>query len=232
MEDERMENQVGRLISMLKDGKYWTERRDAAEGLAEVAKTALTAIEEVVKAEQDTDVRIACEQALNGVREHLAMEPAAVEPAPAAAEPSPASGPAAEETVPLAEIVQADIAGPNVEILETEGGYELVVAMESGRSQRLYVTEGRDETRGVDLIQVFTVCGPAHTGAFKWALEANSKLTHGAIALRTVSGREMFVVADSYPAAMVRREQVRDAVFAIAEVGDVIEKGLTRADNL
>ena len=98
--------------------------------------------------------------------------------------------------------------------------------------QKVYLAEGRDEKKGVGLIHIFTACGPAESRVFKWALQANSKLTHGAIGIRSLGGKEMLVISDTYVASTVRREQVRDAVFAIAETGDVIEKGLTRVDTL
>jgi hypothetical protein len=132
----------------------------------------------------------------------------------------------------LAEIVSSDIEGPGVTASETDDGYEIVIRLESGRFQKVYVAEGRDEKKGIGLIHVITRCGPAESRVFKWALEANSKLTHGAIGIRSLGGKEMLVVSDTYVASTVRREQIRDAVFAIAETGDVIEKGLTRVDTL
>jgi hypothetical protein len=139
---------------------------------------------------------------------------------------------AAGEQVSLAEIVSSHIEGPGVSASETDDGYEIVIRLESGRFQKVYIAQSRDEERDAGLIHIYTPCGPAASRAFKWALEANSKLTHGAIGIRSVAGEEMLVVSDTYVASTARGEQVRDAVFAIAETGDVIEKGLTRVDTL
>jgi|GEM_PF-2875350 len=243
---ETVETLINSLISTLEQGRIWTERRDVAEFFAETAKRIVTAIEDVIKSESDPDVQVACEQALNNVREHLKLAPIQVQAAPVAApEPAPMAAAdeqgtalepetedAAGEQVSVAEIVSSDIEGPGVSASETDDGYEIVIRLESGRFQKVYITEGRDEKRGVGLIHIFTPCGPAASRVFKWALEANSKLTHGAIGIRALAGKEMLVVSDTYVASTVRREQVRDAVFAIAETGDVIEKGLTRVDTL
>lgn len=240
---ETVETLIDGLISTLERGRVWTERRDVADFLAETAKRIVITIENVVKSDGDVDVLTACEQALNSVREHLKLTPiqvqaAAPEPAPVAVEPQqrmlePDMEEEAEESqVLLAEIVSSDVEGPGVTVSETDDGYEIVVRLESGRFQKVYLAEGRDEKRDVGLIHIFTPCGPAASRVFKWALEANSKLTHGAIGIRSLGGKEMLVISDTYVASTVRREQVRDAVFAIAETGDVIEKGLTRVDTL
>lgn len=230
---ETVETLIDGLISTLKEGRHWTERRDVADLLAETATRIVSSIEDVVKSEDDVDVQAACAQALNSVREHLKLAPiqvqaAAPEPAPVAAEPQEEAG----GRLCLAEIVSSDIEGPGVTASETDDGYEIVIRLESGRFQKVYVAEGRDEKKGIGLIHVITRCGPAESRVFKWALEANSKLTHGAIGIRSLGGKEMLVVSDTYVASTVRREQIRDAVFAIAETGDVIEKGLTRVDTL
>ncbi|MCK5557807.1 MAG: hypothetical protein KAJ01_05490, partial [Candidatus Hydrogenedentes bacterium] len=117
-------------------------------------------------------------------------------------------------------------------VAEADDGYELVVKLDSGRFQTVYVSEEHDEKQGLDFIRIFTPCAHANSSAFKWALETNGKLMHGAIGIRQVGGTEMFVIADTYPTAMVTRARVRDAVFAIAETGDAVEKGMTRADRL
>lgn len=235
---ETVETLIDGLISTLKEGRHWTERRDVADLLAETATRIVASIEDVIKSEDDVDVQAACAQALNSVREHLKLAPiqvqaAAPEPVPIAADDQEvALEPVAEERVSLAEIVSSDIEGPGVTASETDDGYEIVIRLESGRFQKVYIAEGRDEKRGIGLIHVITRCGPAESRVFKWALEANSKLTHGAIGIRSLGGKEMLVVSDTYVASTVRRAQIRDAVFAIAETGDVIEKGLTRVDTL
>jgi len=238
---ETAEASIGNLISTLKKGQVWTERRDVAQCLASVSQQIVKALEDVIKSEDDVDVRVACEQALNAVRGHLKLAPVQVQappapaPAPEAA-PTQAQAPEAEtapaEPVSLAEIVQADIERPGVTVSETEDGYEIVTRLESGRFQKVHLVRSRDESRDIDLIQIFTVCAPANERVFKWALEANCKLTHGALAMRTLGGKQMLIITDTYQAATVRREQIRDAVFAIADAGDVIEKGMTRVDTL
>jgi len=236
-EREALQELLTTLISELKEGEYWTERRDTAEFLAEAGKQIVAAIQDVAKNEEDADVRAACEQALNGVREFLTMQPARVEAPPPTAAPAatvldPESlGSAPKERVPLAVMVREDLAGPNVTVAETDDGYKLTMKMKDDRQQTVYVAEERDEKHDLDLIRIFTVCAPANSSAFKWALETNGKLTHGAIAIRRVSGKEVFVIVDTHPAEMVSREHVREAVFSIAEIGDTVEKGMTRADK-
>jgi hypothetical protein len=236
---ETVENSINGLISTLKKGQVWTERRDVAECLATVSQQIVKALEDVIKSEKDVDVRVACEQALNAVREHLKLAPIQVQAQPAPipeAAPTSAKAPEAEtapaQPVSLAEIVRADIERPGVTVSETEDGYEIVTRLESGRFQKVYLVRSRDESRDIDLIQIFTACAPANDRVFKWALEANCKLTHGALAMRTLSGKEMLIITDTCQAGTVTREQIRDAVFAIAEAGDVIEKGMTRVDTL
>ncbi len=236
-ERETLQDLLNTVISELKQGEYWTERRDTAEFLAEAAKQIMTAIQDVAKKEEDVDVRGVCEQALNGVREFLKLQPVRVEASPPTAAPAatvlaPESLAACKkERVSLADMVREDLAGPNVTVAETDDGYELIVTFEDGRQQTVYAAEERDEKHELDLIRIFTVCAPANSSAFKWALETNGKLTHGAIAIRRVGGKEVYVIVDTHPAEMVSREHVREAVFSIAEIGDTVEKGMTRADK-
>jgi hypothetical protein len=238
---ETLENSIHTLISTLKKGQVWTERRDIAECLATVSQQIVKALEDIIRSEKDVDVRVACEEALNTVREHLELAPIQVQAAPAPA-PAPEAAPtrakASEAGTPsaepasLEEIVHAEIEQPGVTVSDTDDGYEIVTRLESGRFQKVYLVRSRDESRDIDLLQIFTVCAPANSRVFKWALEANCKLTHGALAVRTVDAKEMLVITDTYQAGTVRREQLRDAVFAMAEAGDVIEKGMTRVDTL
>jgi hypothetical protein len=235
-ECETVQRLLDNLIAVLKSSSAWTERRDTAEFLAEIAKLIVIAIDGVVKSEGDVDIRIACEQALDGVRGHLALKPVPPEApqpkiAPILRPVQPEAEPAPGKRLSLAEMINSDVAGPNVSASQTQEGFDLLVRLSSGRFQKVHVVEKRGDKPGENLIYIFTPCCPADSRLFKWALESNCKLRHGAIGIRSVDDNEMFVISDTYPTATATGEQIRDAVLAIAEAGDFVEKGLTRVDR-
>jgi len=83
-----------------------------------------------------------------------------------------------------------------------------------------------------ELIRVFTYCGAESEEALEWALEANMKLSHCALALTHDEDNRRFVLTRCFLAEAARPEQVKAAVKEIAFYGDWIEKKLTGLDEL
>ena len=204
-----MSKEIKNAIAVLTNAKEtWVRRRDAVDFLGEVAHRALAALKRHLK-DSDVDVQLAVEKALERVD---------------------AKGEAPPETYSLQVLVHACEKKGARTVTKHEDGFVVDVRLREGRHQRVYVTpfERKD---GVRLVRVFTYCGEADPDSLRWALLANMKLTHGALALAKEEGEERFVLVDSYLADSVTPPQVKAAVKEIAFYGDWVEKIITRLDD-
>lgn len=107
--------------------------------------------------------------------------------------------------------------------------YEVWVYLPDGRSQCVRL-ESTPDGLNDRLLQIYSICCPADAGYYAEALQINSRISHGAIALRRVEGAEYFVVANSYPRATVDPEEIRRSVLEVALHADEVEHALTGED--
>ncbi len=205
---------IERAAAALHDTKAgWVTRRDGADALGQAAMRAIEALNAHAE-ERDVDVGRAVKEALGQVSGALAGIP-------------PTAG---EATHTLEELVRyCEKPGERSVVREGEE-YSIEVGLREGRQQVVYVTplKRRD---GVELIQIYTHCGPFDEGALKWALEANMKLAQSAIAVTQVDGEERFVLTNSYFASEATPAEVKASVKEIAFYGDWLEQKLTGRDD-
>lgn len=193
----------------------WVTRRDGAQLLGEVAVAALTVLYDH-RDEMDVDVRRTIEKALGEASAVLQ----GIKPQARAAEP-----------VPLEKLVQFCAKPGSREVNATDGGqYEILVSLREDRKQTVYVTPFKRKD-GVDLIRVFTYCGKVTRETMEWALKANMKLTHGALAVKHVDDEERFVLVNCFYASEVTQVEFKASVKEIAFYGDWVEKKLTGLDD-
>jgi eukaryotic-like serine/threonine-protein kinase len=146
----------------------------------------------------------------------------------------------ADELTEDLQAVMFQLRDPELLMQESLEGLDAVV--ESGRDRwrvllkvpgdrlqevRIEVTEGRRKQR---LLTVYSVCCPADSSHFEFALKLNAELTYGSLSVREVDGQPMFVMARAYPGGNVGPDEVRAAVHEIASQSDWVEQQLTQSD--
>ncbi len=108
--------------------------------------------------------------------------------------------------------------------------YRLELTLPDARRQVVFV-EPSSHAAGQRLLLLYSICCPAQPGYYEQALRLNSELPHGGLAIRTIDGREMFVMVDTYPRSTVDAEDVRKSVLELANRSDFVEKLLTSRDE-
>lgn len=110
-----------------------------------------------------------------------------------------------------------------------EDKYRLSLQLSNGRRQTLFVEPSRHAATE-RLLLISSICCPAEPAYYESALRLNSEILHGALAIREVDGKPMFVVVDTYPRATVDVEEIRRSVLEVAQRADAVEHLLTDAD--
>jgi len=209
-------------VDELKNGKFWTDRRDAADALTDGAVGTATTLKQMLD-DPDTDVRTACRQCFDRLRAAMDMpETRHAEPA-RAAEPCP-------ERPPLTEMIRDVGSQSGRSFRPYQGGHEIVCKTSTGRHQKVYVRPGQMDTSGRKIIQVFSTCAPADEHVFRWALETNTKLRLGALAVTKTGDRDMFVLMNTHLEDGLMPNELEADVLYIAETADWIEQQLTGGD--
>jgi hypothetical protein len=210
-----MFDEISKDAEVLSDSKVgWVNRRDAADHLGEAAKRALTALQSH-RQEPDVDVRMAVEKAI----QHGAGGLTGVTPA------------AAKHGYALQDLANA-CSKPGERSVRAHGeGYEIEVSLKTGRRQKVYLMP-HSRKDGVRLVRVYTYCGRPKPESLKWALQTNTKLTHGALALLGDGDEERLVLVDSYLMDEATPETIKRSVKESAFYGDWIESKLTGMDEL
>lgn len=204
-----MLQELERNIAALKDSSTaWIARRDAADFLGEVARRALTALK-AFKTDGDTDVRSAVLKALEeaGVR-------------------------TAEASSYTLDQLAAGCAKVNERRVAVHGtGYVVEVRLANGRHQLVYLLpETRKE--GEPVVRLITYCGKPSEEAYEWALQANMKFLHGALALEGEDDKARLVLTEMLALEAATPEQVKRSVKELAFYGDWMEQRLTGMDQL
>ncbi|QDT37293.1 serine/threonine protein kinase [Stratiformator vulcanicus] len=107
--------------------------------------------------------------------------------------------------------------------------YRIDVRLPNGRGQSVYLEPSPAEA-GERLLTIFSPCCDAEPQYFHEALKLNSEIPHGALAIRTIEGREMFCMIDNYPRATIDAEELRRSAMEVAQRADAVEKVLTGDD--
>jgi len=131
----------------------------------------------------------------------------------------------------LASLLREALGGAGVRWSGSGNHFEVVVHLETGRSQRVRV-EATQSGRLVDrLVRIYSVCAPLNPSFFRRALELNSVVPHGSIALENVDGVPHFVMVNAYPRGSCDAVSIRRSVLDIARWADHVEKTLTGRDE-
>lgn len=118
---------------------------------------------------------------------------------------------------------------PCVRLFRYNGYFEAVVTLPGGRQQRVFIDESKD-TLSERLVRFSSTCAPASSDHFERVLRMNSRIAHGALAIRNIGGVDQFVMVDSYPRGTLDPEEVRRTVWEVAVYADELERELTGDD--
>ncbi len=107
--------------------------------------------------------------------------------------------------------------------------YTLDLSLPDGRKQTIFI-ENTSQKSSEKLLLIYSICCAADPRHYEEALRMNADCAHGAISLRTIDGRDYFVMLNAYPRATVDPEEVRASVLEIGFRADEIERRLTGRD--
>ncbi|MDP6442927.1 MAG: protein kinase [Pirellulaceae bacterium] len=105
------------------------------------------------------------------------------------------------------------------------------VRLANGRMQTVRVEEAHGDLWSTPLVRIFSVCAPIEESYMRRALEMNSQMPHGALAVQDIDGAPHFVVINSYPRSTCDAEELRHSVSDIAAWADEVEQFLTGEDQ-
>ena len=209
-----MFEELNKLARCLQDSDAgWVNRRDAAQKLGDVASAALGALQKHA-AEMDLDVR----RVIDKVLEDASAALAGIEPARHLKEFS------------LKDLAEACAKGDERIVEKHEDGYAVKAQLKNGRHQVVYL-DNHKRKDGIELIRVFSKCGPAKEEALAWALQANMKISHGALAMSKSDGEDFLVMTNCYIAKLATPSEIKASVKEMAQYGDWIENKLTGLDE-
>jgi serine/threonine-protein kinase len=111
----------------------------------------------------------------------------------------------------------------------TGSRYLIEVWLAEGRRQRVFL-EPNSVAAGEHLLTIYSPCCPVETGFCIEALRLNAEIAHGALAIRSFEGQDMFCMLDNYPRATADPEEIRRSVLEVAHRADAVERLLTGLD--
>jgi hypothetical protein len=226
---ENMEAATNEAVNALKSGKFYTDRRDAADALAESAVSAANALRTMCD-DPDVDVSKTCHDNINRLRKTLDLpprhEPVRSQPVQTAAANSDDSGkkPSLDHMLKVAGSSADRMGRP------TSEGYEISCKISTGRQHKVTIRTGQKDKSGASMVQVYSVCAPAHQQMFRWALETNSGLLLGALVVIKLGGKDMFVLMNSHLEEGLDPHELEADISYIAETADWIEHQITGGD--
>ena len=137
---------------------------------------------------------------------------------------------------PPEEFDAAECIGQTGELLGVEPtgsgkSFRFKLSLSSGRSQKVDVYFGREDTAGDPLVVVYSECGPAVPKFYESVLRKNISIPSGAFAIRDVGGKPHFVMVDTMLAAMVTPSTLAKKIEHIGSRADMVEKALTKEDT-
>ncbi len=118
-----------------------------------------------------------------------------------------------------------------VEPARSGKSYEFTLSQDGGRSQKVAVYFGREDSDGGELVVIYSECGPATPKYYEAVLRKNLGIPAGAFAIRDVDGVPNFVIVDTMVAETVTPSALAKKIENIASRADIVEKSLTKQDE-
>jgi serine/threonine-protein kinase len=130
----------------------------------------------------------------------------------------------------LESLAREAVAETGVQLEGSGDQFVAKVPLEGGRFQRVCLEIADDSGSSDQVITLYSVCAPIDSRYFRRALELNSRIPHGSIAIQNVRGEPHFVMSNSYPRNTCDPEEIRRSLFTIAKYADEWEQRLTGRD--
>ncbi len=163
-------------------------------------------------------------------------------PQPAAAPSSAAAagtaGAAADPFADLAPVaadpqslVRATARAAGYTVAESAPAWQITVSLGSLRKQVVHVEFDKKDGEGHPIVAYWSVCGPASEKNAMALLRYNTKMLHGAFAVRTIAAHEMIVLQANHLAETLDSLEVGRVLSALAWQADKVEQKLGRDDK-
>jgi hypothetical protein len=158
----------------------------------------------------------------------------------AEAEPAPAGEPGEPEPYGRPEVARPDTEELLRRIVEESGyehssaraGWKVTVPLAQERRQVVYVMFNGKDDDGKDIVSFLSVCGDADEGRAMDLLRFNTTPSHGAFGLKTIRGRDYFVVTANQLADTADPDELRSILLHVARRADSVEEQLRRGDDV
>lgn len=110
--------------------------------------------------------------------------------------------------------------------IDTKAGIRVTVPM-GERKQRVHVAFNGQDDEGHDVISFISVCGEYNAKHNQRLLHFNARMTYGAFAIKTIKGKEYFVVCANQLAETADLAEIRKILFEVARCADRIEERIS-----
>lgn len=85
-------------------------------------------------------------------------------------------------------------------------------------------------SKGIRLLQIYSVCAPAEPKNYEFTLRLDSESTNGGLSIREVHSQPMFAMPRTYVRGNATSADIRATVLEITRRGDRIEQQSTQSD--
>jgi hypothetical protein len=113
----------------------------------------------------------------------------------------------------------------------SDNSYQFKLSLPEGREQKVSVFFGREDEQKDPIVVIYSECGAADPKYYEAALRKNLTIPAGALAIRDVGGKPIFVIVDTMLTELVTPSTLAKKIENIAARADAIEKGLTKRDR-
>lgn len=109
---------------------------------------------------------------------------------------------------------------------DTRAGIRVTIPI-GDRKQRVHVAFNGQDEDGHDIISFLSICGEYDGKHNQRLLHFNARMTYGAFAVKTIKGKEYFVVCANQLAETADLEEIRKILFEVGRCADRIEHRLS-----
>ena len=128
-------------------------------------------------------------------------------------------------------LITEAVRGLSVEWKGTRGAFDIVVQLEDGRSQQVFIESSMATPISDRVVKIFSISAPVKEDYLRRALELNAKIPHASIAIQEIGGKPHFVVVNTYPRSSCDPEEIRRSILSVSSLADQIEALLTSTDR-
>ena len=240
------------LVGRLREGRYWTERRDACEELHKIARQAVGRLQQAAR-DRDPDVAhwgahgcTELTRMLSGnapdagdkIDKELAEggkdpdHPSMAEAAEARGAEEAAAAPVAINTPEgLVAWVEGYATQQGGTFTRRASGAAITLDVDNGRKQTLYLDLDHKDSEGAPIALFYSLCGEAQPEHYLWALQANGNLSGGAFAIIALQGRNMLIMLMRWRLAELNETLLRQRLFYLARKADWAEGNIKEKDE-